>query len=150
MSALFVLPRVYLGLIFAVSVYAKLTAPGGFAPRMSGFLSQVALQNGFPWYADFVRSTVLPHAGVFSTLVIAGEVTVAISLLLGLATRAGAALAILLLLNYASAKGMLPWSPASNDWADIVLALLVIASAAGRTFGLDALLAARYPRAILW
>ena len=146
MNRLLVLPRVYLGVIFAVAVYGKITAPAAFTTHMTGFLNQVALQDGFPWYQAFVRGVVLPHADVFATLVIAGETFVAISLLLGVATRLGAAVAILLLLNYASGKGMLPWSPASNDWADIVLSLVVMAGAAGRTLGLDAWLHARYPR----
>ncbi len=38
------------------------------------------------------------------------------------------AIAIALLANYAAAKGLAPWSPASNDTADIVLALVVLAT----------------------
>jgi hypothetical protein len=48
------------------------------------------------------------------------------------------------------AKGMTFWSPASNDAADIVLAILVGVGAAGRVWGLDAVLKRRYPRVPLW
>jgi cysteine synthase len=48
------------------------------------------------------------------------------------------------------AKGMTPWSPASNDAADIVLAIVVGFGAAGRLWGVDAVLQQRYPRIPLW
>ena len=148
--SLFLLPRLYLSIIFLVAVSAKLTSTGGFAPRMIGFLNATALQSAAPWYQAFVRTVVLTHASLFAGLVIAGELVVGITLLVGLATRAGAAVAIVLLFNYFSAKGLPPWSPASNDIADIVLCILVVMSAAGRYFGIDQILAQRFPRAVIW
>ncbi|HEV3153126.1 MAG TPA: DoxX family protein [Candidatus Baltobacteraceae bacterium] len=131
------IPRLYLGVVFGVAVLAKLQAPAGFAKSLAGFLNGVALTQGFGWYQDLVRGFILPHVGLFATLVVLGEACVAVTMLLGLFTRAGAALAIFLLLNYLSAKGMAPWSPASNDAADIVLALTVAWTNAGRSFGID-------------
>ena len=144
------LPRLYLGIIFLVAGYAKLSAPGGFTPRMVGFLNATALQSAAPWYKAFLQNVVLTHANLFAGLVVAGELTVAVTLLLGLAARAGAAIAIVLNVNYFLAKGLPLWSPASNDIADVVLGFLVIVGAAGRYFGIDQILAQRFPRALIW
>ena len=121
------LPRLYLGMIFAIAAYTKIVVPGGFAATLAGFLNGVAVRQGFDWYQHFVSAVVVPHVAVFAVLVIAGEVLVAAAMLTGLALRPASLVAIFLLLNYASAKGLPLWSPASNDAADIVLAILVFA-----------------------
>jgi uncharacterized membrane protein YphA (DoxX/SURF4 family) len=143
---LLVLPRLYLGIAFAVAVYAKLTAPGGFEKSLTGFLGGFAMQSAFAWYKAFVSAVVLPHAQLFAGLVVAGELVVAICMLFGFATRAAALVAILLLANYLCSKGMPVWSPASNDVPDIILAVLVFAGAAGRALGVDGILHERFPR----
>ena len=140
---LLVLPRVYLGMIFLVAVFAKLTAPPGFATVLTGYLHAVALVQGFPWYQEVVRSVILPHASLFAALVTVGEVFVGVGMLFGIATRAAAAVAIFLLLNYLCSKGMPMWAPASNDTADIILALTVGLGNAGLVYGLDGLINAR-------
>jgi uncharacterized membrane protein YphA (DoxX/SURF4 family) len=95
---------------------------------LAGFLSHVAAADAFGWYDRFLTAIVIPNVRVFAILIVAGELLVAASMLSGIGTRATAVLAILLLANYACAKGMPPWSPASNDTADIVLALIVFAT----------------------
>jgi uncharacterized membrane protein YphA (DoxX/SURF4 family) len=147
---LVVLARLYLGVIFLVAAAGKLTQSTDFAGPMTGFLNQVALTHGYGFYASFVRAVVLPHAHVFAALVMAGEAVVAVSMLFGLATRAGAVVAIVLLANYALAKGVPIWSPGSNDVADIVLCIVVMLGAGGRTFGIDSALHARFPSVPLW
>ena len=84
--------------------------------------------NALPAYRSFLDAVVLPHATVFATIVVVAELLVAACMLTGIATRAAAVVAIALLANYAAAKGLAPWSPASNDSADIVLALVVLAT----------------------
>jgi NADH dehydrogenase len=140
------LPRVYLGVIFAVAAVGKLTARVDFAGPMTGFLTGAVVRNGHGWYAGFLRAVVLPHAHVFATLVLLGEVFVAVSMIFGLLTRVGAVVAIVLLANYLCAKGLPFWSPASNDAADIVLALVVLFSGSGRVVGLDKSLHERFPK----
>jgi len=144
------LPRLYLGMIFGFAAMQKLTAGRDFTMMMTGFLTQAGLRSGYGWYQGVIRSLILPHAHVFATLVLVGECAVAISMIFGLATRAGAAVAIFLLLNYLSLKGLPFWSPASNDAADIVLAVVVMIGAAGRFAGIDKSLHERFPRVILW
>lgn len=133
-------------MIFTVAAFGKLTSRSDFADVLGSFSNNVALKTGYGWYAAFVRHVVLPNVHVFATLVIAGESFVAVSMLFGLFTRAGAVVAIFLLANYACGKGFALWSPASNDVADIVLALVVLFGAAGRVGGIDKSLHERFPK----
>lgn len=68
-------------------------------------------------YRHFLQSVVIPHATVFSYLVMAGELVAGLSLIFGLVTRLGAGVAMFLFLNYMLAKGRLFWSPDSEDAA---------------------------------
>lgn len=147
---LFLLPRLYLGVIFSVAAYAKVTGTAGFATTLTGFLNGFAMQNGFGWYREFVAAVVLPNVHLFAGLVLAGELFVAVGMLFGFATRAAAVVAILLLANYLCAKGLPIWSPASNDVPDMILAFLVLAGAAGREFGVDRILHERFPAIPAW
>lgn len=140
---LLVLPRVYLGLMFLLAAVAKLAAPPGFAKVLAGYLHAVALVQGFPWYQEVVRTLILPHVALFAALVTIGELFVGVAMLLGIATRPASAVAIFLLLNYLCSKGMPMWAPASNDTADIILALTVGIGSAGRVYGLDGFISAR-------
>jgi uncharacterized membrane protein YphA (DoxX/SURF4 family) len=140
--------RIYLGTILVIASVPKLR--GGFAPGLEGFLHQVALQKAPDFYRRFVEQAVLPHAAFFAGLVPGTELTIGVTLILGLGTRLSAAAALVLLVNYMLAKGTWFWYPSSNDaaWAAVSLALII--GAAGRTFGVDAMLARRWPRSPLW
>lgn len=46
-------------------------------------------------------------------------------------------------------KGALPWGP-GIDQSDIVLALIVLLSDAGRVFGIDRFLHQRFPKVPIW
>jgi uncharacterized membrane protein YphA (DoxX/SURF4 family) len=79
-----------------------------------------------------------------------GELAAALLLLTGTATRIGAMIAMLLFLNFMLAKGRMFWSPDSQDAAVFFIALVVFLSRAGRVWGVDALLAKRWPRSWIW
>jgi thiosulfate dehydrogenase (quinone) large subunit len=143
-----ILPRLFLGVIFSIAAYSKI-AGGDFAGHLSGFLGQV-LVNAAPAYQAFARAVVLPHVGILATLIVIGEAFVGIAMLAGITTRLASVVAILLLANYMLAKGMTLWTPASNDAADIMLAIIVGLGAAGSVWGVDAVLQKRYPRIPLW
>jgi uncharacterized membrane protein YphA (DoxX/SURF4 family) len=145
-----VIARLYLGMVFLVGAGGKLIQPVDFTGPMSGFLKQVTLRQGYVWYAPIVERVVLPHARVFSILILVAESAIALGMLFGLMTRAAALVAIFLLFNYASAKGAPFWSPGSNDAADIVLCLVVLLGDGGRTWGIDASLHKRFPRIPFW
>lgn len=138
---LFVLARVYLGISFLFSDH------GNAQPNeLAGFL-KFALKNGYGWYQNLLTSLVIPHSSTFGTLVVTAEIYVGIALLLGFTTRLASCVALFLLLNYICAKGALPWGP-GIDQSDIVLAIIILLSDAGRIFGVDKLIALRFPK--LW
>jgi len=147
--SLLVLPRLFLGTIFGIAVRAKLASAVPFKLVLGGFLSQM-LPNAHPLYQAFARSAVLPNLGVVATFVIIGELYVAFAMIFGITTRLAALVAICLLTNYMLTKGMNLWTPASNDAADIILAIVVGVGAAGRVWGIDRVLTERFPRVWLW
>lgn len=143
-----VLLRVQIGVVFLVSGIANVREH--FTPKLLGFLQNVALDKGHLFYQDFVRAVVIPHVAVFAAIVSWGEVLVGAALLLGIATRFAAAAALLIVVNSMLAKGTWPWTPSSNDAAYAAISLALLIGAAGRTLGVDALLAKRWPRSPLW
>lgn len=143
-----VIIRVYLGVVFLLGAVQKLRRD--FTADFAGFLEQVALQFGHPFYQAFVQRVLLPDASGVALLFAWGELVVGVTLILGLLTRLSAALALLLSLSYMFAKGAWFWTPGSNDAASVAIALALLIGAAGRTLGLDAMLARRWPRSPFW
>jgi uncharacterized membrane protein YphA (DoxX/SURF4 family) len=93
-----------------------------------------------------LNSAVVPHAATFAKLVVTGEIYIGIALVIGATIRLATALALFLLLNYMCAKrAAVPWGP-GIDQSDIVLAPIIFLSNASRTFGIDKLLADRFPK----
>jgi thiosulfate dehydrogenase [quinone] large subunit len=140
--------RIYLGVVFLLAVWPKLQSD--FTPGLTGFVEKVGLEKGHPFYQEFLRRVVLPNPTLFSALVTWGELLVGITLVLGLATRLSAAMALVLTVNYMFAKGAWFWIPSSNDAAFAALSVALLIGAAGRTFGLDAILAKRWPGSPFW
>ena len=143
-----VILRLYLGVVFLVAALPKIQQD--FTPKLIAFLKDVALQRGHTFYQPFVEDVVLPNAWAFATLVSWGELLVGVTLILGLLTRFSAGVALLLALNYMFAKGAWFWTPSSNDAALVAISLALLIGAAGRTVGLDALLARRWARSPFW
>jgi uncharacterized membrane protein YphA (DoxX/SURF4 family) len=148
--ALLLILRFHLGVILIITVLGKILRSEPFSVEMLGFLNGYAMRNSSTWYQHFLQHVVIPHATLFSYLIIAGEVTAGLSLLLGLGTRLGSAIAMFLFLNYLFAKGRLFWSPDSEDAAVFFSAMVCCLGAAGRVWGIDAYLARRWPRVFLW
>jgi uncharacterized membrane protein YphA (DoxX/SURF4 family) len=146
--AALVLLRVYLGVVFLIAAVPKLQAD--FTPGLAAFLEQRALEQSHPFYRHFLQEVVLPNTQLFAVLVTWGEFLVGVLLLLGLMTRLSATIALLLTLNYMLAKGAWPWTPSSNDAAFAAISLALVIGAAGRTLGLDSMLARRWPRSPFW
>jgi len=140
---LFVVARVYLGISFLFSDH------GNAQPNeLAGFL-KFALRNGYDWYQRLLNFVVVPHSSTFGALVVIAEIYVGIALVVGFTTRLASCVALFLLLNYMCAKGALPWGP-GIDQSDIILALIILLSDAGRIFGIDKLLADRFPKLWIW
>jgi uncharacterized membrane protein YphA (DoxX/SURF4 family) len=91
-----------------------------------------------------------PAGLLFAGLVGWGEILLGAALILGLFTRLAAAGALLLQINSMLAGAPRAWEPSSNKVAFGVISLALLIGAAGRTLGLDGLLARRWPRSPLW
>lgn len=89
--------------------------------------------------SDLVRDLVLPNIALFGPLVYAIEVVIAVSLLLGFATRFGAFLGALMAINLwlglYNAPGEWPWTYMFL----VVLQLIYLIDPPGRSLGFDAL-----------
>jgi uncharacterized membrane protein YphA (DoxX/SURF4 family) len=79
-----------------------------------------------------------------------GELVVGAALVIGCFTRFAAAVVLVLSVNNMIVAGREAWNPGSGDAVYAAVALALLIGAAGRTAGLDALLARRWPRSPLW
>lgn len=148
---LLALLRIYLGVILFITVLGKLTRENPFVTEMMAYLQHVLnAHHAADWYLQFIQAAVIPHATLFSYLVMTGELTAAISFLTGAATRIGGAVAMFLFLNFMLSKGRTLWAPDSQDAALFFIALVVFIGCAGRVWGIDAYLAKRWPRFPIW
>ena len=143
-----VLLRLYLGVVFLLAALPKLQRDSG--SDLAEFLQQRALETGHAFYLPFVETVLLPNSTVVASLVGWVEALVGVTLIAGLLTRFSAGLAMVLALNYMFSKGAWFWTPWSYDAAFFVIALALLIGAAGRTLGIDAMLARRWPRSPLW
>jgi uncharacterized membrane protein YphA (DoxX/SURF4 family) len=92
-----------------------------------------------PLQSDLVRDLVLPNIAFFGPLVYAIEVAIAVSLILGVATRVGALLGALMAINLwlglYNAPGEWPWTYMFL----VILQLIYLIDPPGRSLGVDAL-----------
>jgi uncharacterized membrane protein YphA (DoxX/SURF4 family) len=144
--AALVLLRVYLGVVFLVAAVPQIRDDAPLATSTR----DVAVEQGPRFYREFARAVVVPNADLFARLLPWVEMGIGVLLVLGLLTRVAAAGAMLLAVNSMFAKGEWFWSPSSSDAAFSLIALALLLGAAGRTLGLDRLLARRRPRSALW
>jgi uncharacterized membrane protein YphA (DoxX/SURF4 family) len=140
---LLVLTRLYLAATFLLSDHGN-GAPGEMLQLITMWSGTARL-----WYRPFLSNIVLPHLGLFTNLVLIGEIYVGIAMLLGFTTRLAAMVSIFMLLNYWFAKSSVTGIP-GLDTADLVLSSIVLVTAAGRVAGLDQFLYRRFPRVPLW
>ena len=98
-----------------------------------------------PGVSALLRNVVLPHAQFFALLIGLGDIAIGISLSLGLFTRFGSLLAILrALTNILVAGGAGPDTVGFNVML-MATGAIGLTTGAGRRFGLDRLLLARWP-----
>ena len=78
------------------------------------------------------------------------ELVLGLALVLGVLTRLTAAVVLVLTINALVSKGADAWSPLSSDLAFAAISMALLVGAAGRTLGVDAALARRWPRSPFW
>lgn len=131
--------RIAFGLYFLSQVYSKIEQHWfTSADPMTKFI-QGNLPHSAHGYKSFLTGTVLPHAGTFSQLVFIGELVVGLSLTLGLFTRVGAIVGIVLNLNYMLCRGLTQGS-GSVDRLFLAGEVVFLVAAAGLVWGLDGVL----------
>lgn len=148
--SLLIILRAHLGVILLITVAGKVFRGEPFSVEMLTYLQKYSMRVASGPYKQFLQSVVIPHVVLFSHLIVIAEIVAGVSLLLGLATRLGATIAMFLFLNYMFSKGRLFWSPDSEDAAVLFSAFVCALGAAGRVWGIDAYLARRWPRVPLW
>ncbi|MGB3635799.1 MAG: DoxX family protein [Rubrobacteraceae bacterium] len=96
MAPVWLVARVYLGFLWLVAGWGKLTDPAWLGSErgaaVAGFAQGAMAQTAGEhpqvtgWYAGFLESFVVPNAALFSFLVVFGEILVGVALILGLFT----------------------------------------------------------------
>lgn len=102
---------------FAMGALAK---SGGANPAVQG------------WYADFLRTFVLPHPAVWAYLITFGEVLVGVGLIVGALTGIAAFFGLVMNLNY-----LLAGTVSTNPILGGIAILLVLAWRIGGYYGVD-------------
>jgi uncharacterized membrane protein YphA (DoxX/SURF4 family) len=136
------LSRLFIGALWWQQSLWKLPPTYTDQPDGSGglryWMEQMAQNASFTLQADFVKKIVLPHFYFFAPQVYAGEVLVAVSLMLGLFTRLGGAIGALMAINlwfglYRS-ESEWPWT----YFFLVLIQIMFVAYRPGRSLGLDA------------
>jgi uncharacterized membrane protein YphA (DoxX/SURF4 family) len=138
------LSRLFIGALWWQQSLWKLPPTYTDQPDGSGglryWMEQMAQNASFTLQADFVKKIVLPHFYFFAPQVYAGEVLVAVSLMLGLFTRLGGAIGALMAINlwfglYRS-ESEWPWT----YFFLVLIQIMFVAYRPGRSLGLDAII----------
>jgi len=140
--------RLGLGSLF-VSVFSENLGKGlNSSAGYSGLINYYIEKGHAPQLLKSVMAFMASHANVAGPMQGMTEITFGVLLLIGLLTRPVALAAFLFL----STLWMAEWGTA---WIwelliPMIVALALMIGAAGRKWGIDALLASRYPRSLLW
>jgi thiosulfate dehydrogenase [quinone] large subunit len=118
--------------------------------KLAAMLSSWAANGAFAGYNRLLIQDVLPHAALFTYLVVFGEVCVGTLLVLGLLTRLAALLALVMNVNYLLATWHLGTASQGFNESLLVIEIALIAVGAGRALGMDAPLARNKPGGLLW
>lgn len=149
--------RIVVGLYFVKSLVTKMSIVllGGVVPVpavserwinvMPNIVAKQASQNPIGFYKHFLEGTVLTHPEIFAQLTAWGETVVGLGLTLGLLTGLSSAIGLVLVTNYGLATQWM--SPGQQGFHIVLFALMLafLASRSGRTWGLDAHIAAARP-----
>lgn len=149
--------RIIVGAWFAKGVVTKLSlvlvlgwlpvpaASERWVSTMPKLLAKYAADNPFGAYRLYLLDTVIPNATLYANLTAFGEAFVGVSLLAGVVTPLGAIAGFVLTLVYGFAVGHMS---SGQLGFHVLLAPLMFAfffARAGRTWGVDGWLCARYP-----
>jgi thiosulfate dehydrogenase (quinone) large subunit len=153
--------RIVVGLYFVKSLATKMSivSLGGVVPFpmvgerwmnvMPKIVARQASENPLLFYKQFLEDTVLTHSALFAQLTAWGETVVGLGLTLGLFAGVASLVGLFLVTNYGLAT---QWMSPGQQGFHLVLFFLMLAfflARAGRTWGLDGLIARRKPGSLL-
>ena len=98
-----------------------------------------------PGVSSLLRNVVLPNAQIFAVMIGFGDLAIGTSLALGLFTRLGAILAIVRAVTNILVAGGAGADTVGFNVMLIAAGTIALATGAGRRFGIDAVLLARWP-----
>ena len=140
--------RLGLGSLF-VWVFLENLGKGLYGPSgYSGLISYYIEKGHAPQLLKSVMAFMANHANVAGPMQGVTEITFGLLLLIGLFTRPVALAAFLFLSTLWIAEWGTSWI-----WEllmPMIVALVLMIGAAGRKWGIDGLIARRYPRSLLW
>lgn len=140
--------RVGLGCLF-ISVFFENLRKGLYSPAgYSGLINYYIEKGHAPQLLKSIMALMAGHAGLAGPMQGFTEITLGVFLLLGLLTRPVALIAFLFLTTLWIAESGTAWT-----WEllmPMIVAFALMIGAAGRKWGVDALLARRYPDSLLW
>ncbi|WP_085993935.1 DoxX family protein [Oceanobacillus senegalensis] len=134
-AAILTVLRVYIGYTWFVGGLGKITS-GGF--DASGFIQGAIASAGGEhpavqgWWAAFLETVALPNAGIFSFLVMWGEVLVGLALILGIFTNFAALMGITM--NFAF---LFSGTVSTNAQMVLMTIFLLVAGYNAGRYGLD-------------
>jgi hypothetical protein len=102
------------------------------------------------WFASLLRDVALPGKDVLGPTILVAEALLGISLVFGIGVRLSASLGFLMMVSFTMAKDVYLFTAGSANGPVTAILLVLAISAAGRAWGLDAVLRRRLPRGIAW
>lgn len=138
--------RYAFGFVFLYGAYHKITRQWLTSPVLrEHFLRRLAEIDPQSFSAAYLRSFAIPWYRPVAWVLTLGQVSVAIGMLLGLAVRPNAALALFLISNITAGSYYNLTMPPF-----FVASVILLGTPSGQWFGLDALLHERYPESPLF
>jgi thiosulfate dehydrogenase [quinone] large subunit len=135
--------RIFIGCFFLFSLVGKLDPH--FVADFHKVAGAMAKGNPLGFYAEFLRSTVVPNYQAFAYMVLIGELVVGVSLVLGLFTAPMAYLGAFMCLNYLFATAGQGVAPVGLNLTFIVAQFALALGAAGTTWGVDRTMVDKMP-----
>jgi thiosulfate dehydrogenase [quinone] large subunit len=133
-----------LGIVMIADVVPIPAASPRWISTMPVLLARYAERNEFPFFKDFIETTVLTHPVLFANLTAFGETAVGIGLTFGVATVLAATIGLILSVLYGMSTQHM--SPGQQGFHIVLIACMLsfIFARAGRRWGVDAVLRGRW------
>jgi thiosulfate dehydrogenase [quinone] large subunit len=149
--------RIAVGVWFAKAIFTKLsvTLAWGFLPIpiasdrwihvMPTLVGKYAEGNPVGFFREFLQSTVVTHAQLFAQLTAFGEAAVGLGLVFGCLTMLASSIGLVLVVNYGLAVQWQGSAQQGFHYTLIVTLVVILATRAGRVWGVDGWIRAHRP-----